>query len=163
MKRMSSAIILIAGVYSGWVFLKPYIADIHFNRALCSGTTRLGGCPDSADNSQFYSVMFEEFQRAIELNPHEEFYFVKLGEMNEKILFATKDKIWAEKAIESYSHALFLNPQRPYNYENLGRVFYVCGRLKESVLMYKKALELGLSIEFVPVEIQKLISEDLKR
>ena len=132
-----SAVIIILIAASVGLF-RVWVGDMYY---------KIGNIESSSDNDDAAAGFF---QKAIDLNPNCELYWVKQGisfeKMTRKETDPQKKLMIINKAAEIHRHTIEMNPMNGYNYNNLARVYKVYGETLDpskdvdAVKYYKEAI-----------------------
>lgn len=90
---------------------------------------------DSANKSN-YDQALKYFEKAIEMNPKNDFAWGDRGLMLDK-------QGRREEAIESFSRALMIDPSNSITWHNKGLILIKLNRLEESIECFDKAIEIN--------------------
>lgn len=91
---------------------------------------------EDAANKSNYEQAFRYFEKAIEMNPKNDFAWGDRGLMLDKL--GRKDE-----ALESFSRALIIDPTNSITWHNKGLTLIKLNRLEESIECFDKAIELN--------------------
>jgi tetratricopeptide (TPR) repeat protein len=120
-------IILTAGLF--YLNLKPFLADIHYRRAL------------ELKKSIYYDRAAEELYFAISWDPNYALYHKTLGELYNTMAIFRKDKELRELAIKKFIKAIQLNPNDGFSYASLGWAYYYGGDYPNAETAFKASIE----------------------
>jgi superkiller protein 3 len=89
----------------------------------------------NAQESGYYDMAIEQYQKAIELTPEDAKVYIKMG-----TAFATKEDY--EQAIIYFNKALAIYPYSSYAYNNLGNAYAALKNYAQAIYCYQKAIEI---------------------
>jgi tetratricopeptide (TPR) repeat protein len=151
MKKIFKVIIVI--LITGGLFylnLKPFIADIHYRRAL------------ELKKNIYFDKAVQELKSAIFWDPNYVLYHKTLGELyNTMAIFRRDDKL-KDLAIKELNKATKLNPNDSFSYASLGWAYYFKGEynkaenaFKEAIIRHPNNAYFRKGLEFVYQKINK--------
>jgi tetratricopeptide (TPR) repeat protein/O-antigen ligase len=99
-----------------------------------------------------YSAALEEYMKALELDPRDDWTYYRLGRLYEEWYDQTK-------AEEFYKKTLEINPEHSWAYYNLAKLYESQGRLSDAKQMWQRILELKNS----DPDAERIAKRELKK